>query len=153
MALSPLKGAADAESLLCYYDTTYGEPAAPGARAQLPTCFTCMGHGPHTCGLTQPAPLLAGRRTSIQHWQLRDLVHCPDKDSQVYCVHRHRVVDYSTDTCQVRRRRCRTAAAVPGTTRDHPSAAPAACRATPPRRDALRCAARTRSCRVPLPWS
>lgn len=34
----------------------------------------------------------ADRGATIQHWQLRDLVHCPDKDDELYCVHRHRTV-------------------------------------------------------------
>ncbi|KAI7835493.1 hypothetical protein COHA_010610 [Chlorella ohadii] len=29
---------------------------------------------------------------TIQHWQLRDLVHCPAKDNEVFCVYRHRTL-------------------------------------------------------------
>ena len=70
----------------------------------------CQGWGPRPPGLRRPragvggvggappAPLegypsssfglLAGKRTTIQHWQLRDLVHCPRDDSELFTVRR-----------------------------------------------------------------
>ncbi|PRW50831.1 WD40 repeat isoform A [Chlorella sorokiniana] len=32
------------------------------------------------------------RGATIQHWQLRDLVHCPSKDEELFCVYRHRTL-------------------------------------------------------------
>lgn len=32
------------------------------------------------------------RGATIQHWQLRDLVHCPERDEELYCVYRHRTL-------------------------------------------------------------
>lgn len=46
----------------------------------------------------------AGRSNTIQHWQLRDLVHCPDKDEEIYCVHRHRTLRYDVRKDRVRTR-------------------------------------------------
>lgn len=47
-----------------------------------------------------PAPP-AGRTSTIQHWQLRDLLHCPDADSELYCVHRNRTLRYDTHSDRV----------------------------------------------------
>lgn len=43
----------------------------------------------------------AGRTSTIQHWQLRDLLHCPDADSELYCVHRNRTLRYDTHSDRV----------------------------------------------------
>ncbi|GAB4818511.1 hypothetical protein N2152v2_005557 [Parachlorella kessleri] len=38
-----------------------------------------------------------GRTSTIQHWQLRDLLHCPDKDGELFCVHRNRTLRYDVN--------------------------------------------------------
>lgn len=34
------------------------------------------------------------RGATIQHWQLRDLVHCPQRDDELYVVHKSRILGY-----------------------------------------------------------
>ncbi|KAL4441455.1 hypothetical protein ABPG77_001959 [Micractinium sp. CCAP 211/92] len=40
------------------------------------------------------------RGATIQHWQLRDLVHCPEQDDELYCVHRHRTLRHNLSSGQ-----------------------------------------------------
>eukprot|EP00887_Chlorella_sp_A99_P001147 scaffold14.g1147.t1 len=37
-------------------------------------------------GLCSHSHTYLGKRTSIQHWQLRDLIHCPREDGELYAV-------------------------------------------------------------------
>ncbi|KAK9806324.1 hypothetical protein WJX72_010353 [[Myrmecia] bisecta] len=39
---------------------------------------------------------LYDRRSTIQHWQLRDLISCGDKEDEVFCVHHNRTMRYNT---------------------------------------------------------
>ncbi|PSC76429.1 WD40 repeat [Micractinium conductrix] len=38
------------------------------------------------------------RGATIQHWQLRDLVHCPQRDEELFCVYRHRTLRHDLRT-------------------------------------------------------
>lgn len=71
-------------------------------------CLPCRPARPLGCAcskLESPAcaSLPPGRTSTIQHWQLRDLLHCPDADTEVYCVHRHRTLRYDINNDRVRR--------------------------------------------------
>ncbi len=46
----------------------------------------------------------ADRPNTIQHWQLRDLIHCHEHDDIVYCVARRRTLKYDTKLKKVRTR-------------------------------------------------
>lgn len=43
----------------------------------------------------------ADRGATIQHWQLRDLVHCPSKDEELFCVYRHRSAARVIERCML----------------------------------------------------
>ncbi|EFN56612.1 hypothetical protein CHLNCDRAFT_144373 [Chlorella variabilis] len=54
--------------------------------------------GPAAGAAEEGAPALLNyattydRGATIQHWQLRDLVHCPQRDEELFCVCRHRTL-------------------------------------------------------------
>eukprot|EP00158_Paraphelidium_tribonemae_P002932 Partr_v1_DN25787_c0_g1_i1_m74524 putative Uncharacterised protein domain (DUF2415) len=48
----------------------------------------------------KPAARKHAQRSSIQHWQLRDLINCPEKRSEFYHVHQNNVFMYNTVTAQ-----------------------------------------------------
>ena len=50
----------------------------------------------------QPVPKKHAQRSSIQHWQLRDLIACPQTRKEVYYVNQNNVFCYNTETKQVR---------------------------------------------------
>ncbi|KAL4549180.1 hypothetical protein Ndes2526B_g04220 [Nannochloris sp. 'desiccata'] len=38
------------------------------------------------------------RRITIQHWQLRDLIHCPNRAGEIYAVNRRRILRHDLDS-------------------------------------------------------
>ncbi|TPX31257.1 hypothetical protein SmJEL517_g05377 [Synchytrium microbalum] len=46
---------------------------------------------------TRPNPKRHPQRTTIQHWQLRDLIACPTSRKEVICVNQTNVVSYDTE--------------------------------------------------------
>jgi hypothetical protein len=53
--------------------------------------------GDHALSAFRPA----GRTSTIQHWQLRDLLHCPESDGELFCVHRNRTLCYDVNNDRV----------------------------------------------------
>lgn len=40
---------------------------------------------------------IAGFQTTIQHWQLRDLVHCPERENELYFTNKHQTLKCTPD--------------------------------------------------------
>eukprot|EP00126_Sphaerothecum_destruens_P014422 Sdes_comp25028_c0_seq1m22644 len=49
-----------------------------------------------------PVPLKHPQKSTIQHWQLRDLIHCPTSKEEFIYVHQNNVNKYNTRTKEVR---------------------------------------------------
>lgn len=50
----------------------------------------------------RPTPKKHPQRSSIQHWQLRDLIACPSNKREFLFVNQNNVVQYNTETKVVR---------------------------------------------------
>lgn len=80
----------------------YGKPGAAGSQSGLDCFRDRFGQQlPPAAALRQTLrppvlrpPCPADRGATIQHWQLRDLVHCPQRDDELYVVHKSRILGY-----------------------------------------------------------
>ncbi|TPX43959.1 hypothetical protein SeMB42_g04503 [Synchytrium endobioticum] len=48
----------------------------------------------------RPTPKRYSQRTTIQHWQLRDLIACPTSRKEFICVNQNNVVSYDTESAR-----------------------------------------------------